>query len=99
MVPGRNPLVQLAPLLVDVAHPMSLAPPSGKRPVWNTPTTVEPNENVSGSSSVWWKLLVFVYGSVLTWVTGTANAGSARAIDPPMTTANTADRTMKRVPR
>jgi len=54
-----------------VAHPTSEAPPSRNRPVWNAATTVVPKENVSGSTSVAWKLPVLVNGSVLIVVTET----------------------------
>ena len=50
---------------------MSLAPPLKKRPTWNVATTVPWCANVSGSSSVACWLVVFVYGSALTWVSGT----------------------------
>src|SRR6185503_3021765 len=47
---GRKPLVQVAPLLVEVAHPMLEEPPPKTRPTWNADTMVEPNWNVSGST-------------------------------------------------
>src|SRR6476646_5677534 len=41
------------------------APPSNMRPTWNAETIVEPNENVSGSTSVLCWLIALVYGSEL----------------------------------
>ena len=52
VMPGSRPLVQVAPLLVEVAKPMAQAPPSKIRPTWKAATIVEPNEKVSGSTSV-----------------------------------------------
>src|SRR5690242_14440775 len=52
VMPGMNPWCHVAPASVDVAHPMSSDPPSVYRPVWNTETMVDPNPNVSGSTSV-----------------------------------------------
>src|SRR5258708_36673411 len=49
--PGRTPLVNCAPLLVDVANPMSDAPPLKNGPTWKVDTTAEPNEKVSGPTS------------------------------------------------
>jgi hypothetical protein len=34
VIPGSRPLVQVAPLLVDVANPTAHAPPSKMRPTW-----------------------------------------------------------------
>src|SRR5437763_6925219 len=51
-MPGRTPLVHDMPLFVEVAKPLSQAPPSVKRPVWATATIVEPAEKVSGSTTV-----------------------------------------------
>jgi hypothetical protein len=51
-MPGRNPRVQLAPPLVEVAKPMAEAPPSKKRPTWKALTRVLPKAKVSGSTSV-----------------------------------------------
>src|SRR6266542_2566956 len=68
------------PLSVDVDHPTSDDPPLLKRPDWNVPTMVEPNEKVSGSTWVRWKLVVFVKGSLLTLITLTfASAGWVKA--------------------
>ena len=44
VVPGRYPWVQVAPLSVEVAHPMSFAPPFENRPTWKEATMVDPNE-------------------------------------------------------
>ncbi len=72
VVPGSRPGVpQLPPLLVDVAKPMSQLPPSKTRPTWKEATMVEPLENVSGSTSVWWNVwaeavqVALVKGSLL----------------------------------
>src|SRR5437867_3985956 len=94
VVSGRNPWLQVAPLSVLVSHPMLFAPPLVNRPVWWVATIVEPNEKVSGSSSTWWKLVVFVYGSLLTVVTGTplANAVVAMARTRPTAQRITAAR-------
>src|SRR6476620_8774209 len=53
---------------------MSAPPPSKKRPTWYAATTVEPNANVSGSTSVACWLDVFVNGSALTRVSVTLAA-------------------------
>ena len=75
---------------------MLFAPPSLNRPTWNTATVVEPKEYVSGSSSVWWKFWVVVYGSVLTVVIGTlANAVDAMARTAPMTATTSVARPSK----
>jgi hypothetical protein len=59
---------------------MSVAPPPKKRPTWNAETTVLPNANVSGSSSVACWLEVLVNGSLETCVSGTlADAALAPA--------------------
>jgi hypothetical protein len=52
VIPGREPLAHETPLLVDVAKPMPVAPPSVQRPSSATATMVEPAENVSGSTTV-----------------------------------------------
>src|SRR5436305_1822845 len=67
------------PPSVEGANPMSVAPPSKKRPTWNAERTVEPFANVSGSTSVACWLVVFANGSWLIAVSGTfapALAGS-----------------------
>src|ERR671938_382951 len=43
VIPGITPLVHDVPLFVDVAQPMSDAPPLKKRPNWAAATIVEPN--------------------------------------------------------
>src|SRR6266849_9842587 len=62
---GRKPLVKPFPPLVDVAKPMLEPPPLKKRPTWKAETKVEPEDKVSGSTSVACWLVVLVYGSVL----------------------------------
>jgi hypothetical protein len=64
VIPASVPLVQDAPLLVEVANPMSDAPPSKKRPNWAAVTIVEPCDYVSGSTIVLCRLVEFVNGSV-----------------------------------
>src|SRR6266852_6893575 len=81
--PGRTPLVKCAPLLVDVANPMSDDPPLKNRPTWKVDTTVEPNEKVSGSTSVRWLLVGLVSGSELICVNA---ACVARAVHDRATT-------------
>src|SRR5437899_12933011 len=74
---GRNPDVQDLPPLVEVAKPMFEAPPSKNRPTWNAETIVDPEANVSGSTSVLCWLDVFVYGSLLnssSWLLAWAGA-------------------------
>jgi hypothetical protein len=68
VVPGKNPFVKLDPPLVDVAKPMSDAPPSKKRPTWKADTQVLPEAKVSGSTSVLCWLVVLVNGSALSWM-------------------------------
>src|SRR5258706_15941033 len=85
-MPGSRPLVQAPPLLVEVAKPMSHAPPSKTRPTWKVATIVEPLEKVSGSTSVWWYVVLeavqvaAVKGALLIWVRvalGKAGGGEA----------------------
>jgi len=52
VTPGRKPWFQVCPPSVLVAKPMSLEPPSKKRPVWKADTRVDPKARVSGSTSV-----------------------------------------------
>src|SRR5258708_37130308 len=72
-MPGRRPLVQAPPLLVEVAKPMSQEPPSKTRPTWKVATIVEPLEKVSGSTSVWWYVVLeavqvaAVKGAAMIW--------------------------------
>src|SRR5579859_172946 len=78
VIPGMFPWVHVVPPSVEVANPISDDPPSVKRPVWNTETTVLPAAKLAGSTSVWCWLLVFVNVSLLIWVRGTwAVAGTA----------------------
>src|SRR2546423_11284393 len=58
-----TPLVHDVPLFVEVAKPMSDAPPSLKRPNCAAETSVEPNEYESGSTIVLCWLVEFVNGS------------------------------------
>src|ERR1700674_3545275 len=69
-MPGRNPLVQVVPPSVEVEKPMSAPPPLALRPTWNALTLVEPEANVSGSTSVGCWLVAFVKVSVLNLVSG-----------------------------
>jgi hypothetical protein len=49
--PGRKPEFQVFPASADVAKPIAEAPPPAKkRPDWKAATTLDPNENVSGST-------------------------------------------------
>ena len=57
--------MKCAPLLVEVEKPMSEEPPLWNRPTWKVDTIVDPNEKVSGSTCVRWKLVEFVNGSEL----------------------------------
>src|SRR5436305_13032237 len=67
---------------------MSEEPPPDTRPTWNAETIVEPNANVSGSTSVLCWAWASVNGSELTWVTATfADADVAETRSPPTTTA------------
>ena len=52
VVPGRKPLVQVAPLLAERAQPMLADPPPKTRPTWKAEMIVEPKLKVSGSTSV-----------------------------------------------
>src|SRR5260370_28183337 len=71
VVPGRKPLVKLLPPLVEVAKPMSEAPPLKKRPTWKAETIVEPKAKESSSTSVRCWLVLLVNGSLLRWTTVT----------------------------
>src|SRR3954452_12054358 len=92
-MPGSSPLVQVAPLFVDVANPIVQAPPSKIRPTWNAATIVEPFEKGSGSTSVRWFVAVdpwqvdWVKGSLLIGSAGAAAAGRAAT---PQTSDDTA---------
>jgi hypothetical protein len=82
VMPGRNVGVpQVLPPSVDLETPMSVPPPSKKRPTWKAETIVEPLAKVSGSTSVACWLVVFVNGSWLIALSGTfadAIPGNAR---------------------
>src|SRR5205823_11957625 len=60
---------------VDVAKPISEAPPPSMRPTWNAVTMIGPKANVSGSTSVACWLVELVYGSELSLVSGTVAVG------------------------
>src|SRR5205085_6481313 len=70
VIPGMTPLVHDVPLFVDVAQPMSDAPPSKKRPNCAAETRVDPNEYESGSTIALCWLVEFVNGSVAIFTTG-----------------------------
>ena len=75
VIPGSIPLVHELPLFVDVAKPMSFAPPSKKTATWATATIVEPAEYVSGSTTVLcWPPVV--NGSTRIWAAAFAEAGT-----------------------
>src|ERR671939_2039297 len=65
-----TPLTHDVPLFVDVAQPMSDAPPLLKRPNCAAETRVDPNEYESGSTIVLCWLVEFVNGSVAIFTTG-----------------------------
>ena len=71
MIPGRLPLLQVAPLSVEVEKTMSDPPPSVNRPVCEAITMVDPNEYVSGSTWVACWLVVLVNVSLLIWMSAT----------------------------
>ena len=77
VTPGRKPLVQLAPALVEVANPMSEEPPLEMRPTWNALTMADPKENVSGSTSVMCCASVSVKVSVLSCTRGICACAAA----------------------
>jgi len=52
VIPVSRPFCQVTPPSVEVAKPMSEAPPSKKRPIWKTATSVEPKAATAGSTSV-----------------------------------------------
>src|SRR3954465_7328893 len=82
VTPGSTPLVHDVPLFVEVAKPMSDAPPSKKRPNCAAATIVEPNEYGSGSTIVFCWLLAFVNGSTAIRVSAAfalATSGDATA--------------------
>src|SRR5258708_10439 len=67
VVPGRKPFLKLFPPLLEVANPISAAPPPKMRPTWKTETRVEPAAKVSGSTSVRCWLVLVVKGALLSW--------------------------------
>src|SRR5216684_7594802 len=67
VVPGKKPFLKLFPPLLEVANPMSEAPPLKKRPTWKADTRVLPKARVSGSTSVACWLVLLVKGSLLSW--------------------------------
>jgi hypothetical protein len=73
---------------------MLAAPPSNIRPTWNAETMVEPNENVSGSTSVLCWLIALVYGSELIC----NRVVLAAAVDVKATVSTTAPATALRRP-
>src|SRR5260370_16492945 len=79
VVPGRKPLVKLWLPLVEVANPISEAPPLKKRPTWMVETRVEPKAKVSGSTSVRCWLVLLVNGALLSWTRVTL--AKARIVD------------------
>ena len=68
VIPVRKPLVNVLPPSVEVAKPISEAPPLKKRPTWKAETIVEPKAKVSGSTSVRCWLVELVNGSLLSWI-------------------------------
>src|SRR5579862_9483 len=52
VIPGKVPLLQLPPLFVEVANPISAPPPLKIRATWKPVTIVDPDENAPGSTSV-----------------------------------------------
>src|SRR5262245_8658650 len=100
-MPGNKPLVHELPLLVEVAKPIAQAPPSKMRPTWKVATIVEPFEKLSGSTSVWWLVVLeaahvaWVKGSVLI-VRGMAKAGRT---DDRANVSTTAHVVVKRINR
>ena len=98
VVPGRKPFVQVVPLLLEVAQPISELPPLKMRPVWKAVTSVEPKENVSGSTSVLCWLLELVKGSLLSCMREAALAVRICTTSA-NTRANSRGKTMSRVRR
>ena len=83
MRPGSRPLVQLVPPFVEVAKPISEAPPLYRRPTWKAVTMVEPEAKMPGSTSVACWLSELVKVSVLNRVSaicgGVGEVGTAQA--------------------
>jgi hypothetical protein len=88
VIPGSRPVVQDAPLFVDVEKPMAQAPPSKIRPTWYAATMVEPEEKVSGSTFARW--LVAEEALQVAWVNGSVPMSFVAAdavVGPPTTPA------------
>ena len=84
-------------MFVDVAKPMSDAPPSKNRPSCAAATIVDPNEYVSGSAIVLCWLVVFVNGSTAIWVSATfALAATGRANARAPASASTREERVRR---
>ena len=62
--------VEIWPMPVEVANPMSAPPPLGTRATWKALTMVEPHANVSGSTSVLCSLSELWNLSVLSFTSG-----------------------------
>jgi len=92
--PGRKyGVAHVAPPSVERVTPMSVAPPSKKRPTWKAETIVAPLEKVSGSTSVACWLVALVNGSLLIRVSDTlASAGAADTRAPAASARRTAPR-------
>jgi hypothetical protein len=93
------------PLFDDVAKPIAQAPPSKTRPTWKAATIVEPFANVSGSTSVWWFVVVdalhvaCVNGSVLICAVAADTAAATASDAPaPMHAATSARRRRPEIP-
>src|SRR5580692_4058874 len=71
VMPGREPLIHVEPASVEVAKPMSDAPPLEMRPTWNALTIVEPEAAALASTSVACWLPGLVKVSVLSRVSAT----------------------------
>ena len=92
-------MVQCAPESLDTAQPMFDAPPSSNRPTWKVLTTVDPNEKLSGSTSVAWWLGPAVYGSVLSRTGGSAASAGPAATAAAQTTVAASERVGSRKSR
>src|SRR5580693_8348439 len=88
VMPDRGSLIHWAPAFVDVAKPMSDAPPLKMRPTWNALTIVEPDAAALASTSVACWLPGLVKVSVLSRVSATVGGGvvvccGGWELDPP----------------